>query len=190
MQERPPPVNTCSSAKVSKLDPGAKSPPARYVAFGAPGLMSIDTGGFDQEGQDDKEEEIAWLNDRDQKGDGITEDTNDGLQNDDEVNGPEKSNSHLETPRQNKKRSTHKSFEKCIEELKSFKTKHGHVRVTRNHDKSLSSFCASVRGARRGKGTRKIITEGRIKALDELGFDWGGGGKNTSFEERIAELKA
>jgi len=79
MQERPPPVNTCSSAKVSKLDPGAKSPPARYVAFGAPGLMSIDTGGFDQEGQDGIEEEITRRDDRD-KFDGITEESKDGQQ--------------------------------------------------------------------------------------------------------------
>jgi len=61
-------------------------PPARCVASGASDLMSHDTGGFDQEGQDDKEEEITRRDDRD-KGDGITEESNDGRQNDDEVIG-------------------------------------------------------------------------------------------------------
>ena len=85
--------------EVSKLDPPAavKRPPARYVASGAANLMSNDTDGVDQEDQDDTEEEIIRRDDR-VKGDGtIAEDeTNDGLLNDDEVDGQAKTDSHLE----------------------------------------------------------------------------------------------
>ena len=93
-----------------------KRPPARCVAFGAADPMRNDTGGFGQEGQDDEAEEITRRDDRG-KGDGITEEANDDLQNDDEV---------LEARRQ---RRTRKSFEERIKELKAFKAKHGHDRV-------------------------------------------------------------
>ena len=79
------------------------------------------------------------------------------------------------------------TVEERIEELKAFKAKHGHVRVTAKHDPRLANFCMNMRSALRN-GTTMTITEDRIKALDELGFDWGD--KNTSFEERIAEMKA
>ena len=75
-----------------------------------------------------------------------------------------------------------------IEELKAFKKKHGHVRVTGKHDKGLASFCSNTRSARRGTGA-SVINEDRIKALNELGFAWGGD-KTKPFEERIEELKA
>jgi len=63
------------------------------------------------------------------------------------------------------------SFEERVEELKSFKKKHGHARVTLKHDNSLAKFCTHMRAARRGKGTM-TITHDIIKALDELGFEW------------------
>jgi len=44
-----------------------------------------------------------------------------------------------------------------------------------------------MRSSRRGNGRGTVINEDRIKALDELGFDWGL--KTTSFEERTDELK-
>jgi len=54
------PANTCIPTEVSKLEPPAvKRPPARYVDFGAAELTSNASGGFGQEGQDYKEEEIA-----------------------------------------------------------------------------------------------------------------------------------
>jgi len=79
------------------------------------------------------------------------------------------------------------SFDECIEELKAFKAKHGHVRVTVKHEKSLHRFCKNMRSARRGTG-KMIITEDRIKALDELGFEWEA--KNKLFDIRVEELKA
>ena len=68
------PANTCIPTEVSKFDPPVvKRPPARYVDFGADELISNASGGFGQEGQDDKEEDIARRVCRDE-GDGITED--------------------------------------------------------------------------------------------------------------------
>jgi len=81
-----------------------------------------------------------------------------------------------------------KSMEERIEELKAFKAKHGHVRVTAKQDKSLHGFCEKMRCTRRGSRTTMALTEVRIKVLDDLGFDWRG--KKKSFEERIEELKA
>ena len=57
------PANTCIPTEASKLDPPAvKSPPARYVDFGAAENAS---GGFGQEGQDDKDEDMVRRVDRD-----------------------------------------------------------------------------------------------------------------------------
>jgi len=194
-------ISTNAPKGVSKLDPPAavkRPPPARCVDFGAAvDLMNNNgTGGVDQEGQDDKEEEIRRRDDTRDKGDGITEEANDGLYHDDEVNGQERNESHLEAPRQKR---TIKSFKDRLEQLKSYKAKHGHVHVTVKQDKVLGKFCVNMRSARRGKengtGTsRTVITEDRIKALDELGFDWGEKTKTKakakSFEDRIEELKA
>jgi len=66
-----------------------------------------------------------------------------------------------------------KSFEERIEELQALMAKHGHVRGTEKHDKSLGKFCEHMRSARRGNGTGTVITEDRIKASNELGFIWG-----------------
>ena len=167
------PANTCIPTEVSKLDPPAvKRPPARYVDFGAAELMSNASGGFGQEGQDDKDEKIARRHDRDE-GDGIKEEAKNGLLNDDKVNGQEKmTDSHLEARRQYTNR---KSFEERIEELEAFKAKHGHVRVTLKQDKSLANFCDDMRCVRRGTAKRRVIAEDRMKALDELGFKWAAG---------------
>jgi len=163
-----------------------KRPPSRDVDFGAADLIRNDTGGVHQEGQDDKEEEMIRRDDTSRhKGDEITEEAIDGPQHDDEVNnGQERNDSHLGASRQKR---TKKSFDEHLEELKAFKEKHGHVRVTVKHNKSLGWFCKNMRTARRGTGKRRGITEDRIKALDELGFDWRD--KKKSFEARLEELK-
>jgi len=173
-EEDPVDISPHVPAEVSKLvPPDVKRPPARYVEFGAAtDLRSNDTVGFDQ---DDKEEVIIMRDDRD-KGDGITEE--------------EKNDSHLEAPRQTRTyHPCNKSFEERLDELQTFKAKHGHVRVTMKQDKSLGKFCRDMRSARRATGRRTMaITEDRVKALDELGFDWGG--KKMTFDERLEELKA
>jgi len=66
-----------------------------------------------------------------------------------------------------------KTFDERLEDLQAFKEKHGHVRVTEKHDKSLAMFCRDMRSARRGTRKGKVITEDIIKRLDELGFYWG-----------------
>jgi len=185
------PANTCIPTEVSKLDPPVvKRPPARYVDLSAAELISNASGGFGREGQDDKEEEIAKRDDRDE-GDGITEEAKDGQLNDDEVNGQEKkTDSHLEARRQYRNR---KSFEERIEELEAFKAKHGHVCVTEKHDKNLARFCEHMRAAHRGTRTTMTITDNRMKALDELGFTWGGKNKSCMqnlFKKRVEELQA
>ena len=70
-------------------------------------------------------------------------------------------------------KNQHKSFEKHIEQLQAFKEAHGHLRVTNTLDKNLAAFCGDMRHARRKPDSPgMIITADRIKALDELGFEW------------------
>jgi len=52
------------------------------------------------------------------------------------------------------------TFEERVEQLKTFKEKHGHVRVTTLLDPSLRGFCSNMRACQRGY----------ITALDEVGF--------------------
>jgi len=88
-----------------------------------------------------------------------------------------------------------KTFEERLEELNLFKAKHGHVRVTLKQDKSLAAFCFHMRYARRccratGNSRTMTINEDRIKALDDLGFEWEDITKTKSFEERLEDLNA
>ena len=83
-----------------------------------------------------------------------------------------------------------KTFEERVEELKAYKEKFGELIVTPKNDKSLSNFCKSIRAARRNPESGRQVTEERIKMLDEIGFPWDVPTGITSFEERIAQLKA
>jgi len=106
----------------------------------------------------------------------------------------------FEWHREQKKRSNTneptRSFDQRIDQLKAFKELHGHLRVTKSLDQKLASFCVRMREARRKPTPRgRIITEERIKALDELGFQWNDlhqltTGQVRSFEQRIDQLKA
>jgi len=62
------------------------------------------------------------------------------------------------------------TFEKRIEHLKSFKEKHGHVRVTMRQDEHLAVFCRSIGLARQHPGSKMILTEERIKAWTSWTF--------------------
>jgi len=74
------------------------------------------------------------------------------------------------TARAFERRST---FEQRIEQLKAFRYVHGHLRITGALDMQLSTFCRHMRQARRKPTSRGMhINEERIKALDEIGFDW------------------
>ena len=67
-----------------------------------------------------------------------------------------------------------KSFDQKIEDLSSYKEKHGHLNVRKNEDESLAGFCSSIRHARNdpGKARRMKLNEDRIASLYALGFDW------------------
>jgi hypothetical protein len=82
------------------------------------------------------------------------------------------------------------TFEERIQQLKEFKERHGHYRVTSRHDRPLALFCSDVRSAHR-PGSKKSLPEERVKALDAIGFEWNPPKTNqpTSFEDRIVQLK-
>ena len=58
-----------------------------------------------------------------------------------------------------------------VDELRAYKEKHGHLNVRPKGNLSLYGFCSNVRRARKGKGTNRL-DEGRIAALDAIGFNW------------------
>jgi hypothetical protein len=89
------------------------------------------------------------------------------------------------------------SFEARLEQLREFKEQHGHLRVTEKLDKKLAAYCNNLRQARRKpEAGIMIITDDRVKALDELGFEWNiinrhsANSESKTFEERVEELKA
>ncbi len=60
-----------------------------------------------------------------------------------------------------------------VEELRLYKMKHGHLRVSSKEDPRLFKFCTKIRCTRRnpGKEMRKLSGE-QIESLDAIGFDW------------------
>ena len=66
-----------------------------------------------------------------------------------------------------------KSFEQRIEELRTYKKKHGHINVKQSDDKSLTKFCDNIRYARKHpEKSVRTLTDDRIARLDALGFEW------------------
>ena len=92
--------------------------------------------------------------------------------------------------------SNRKSFEERIEDLRSYKEKHGHLNVRTNEDKSLADWCSRMRHARANPDKSSVkLDEKRIASLDALGFDWRlniarGEFNCKSFEERIEDLRS
>ena len=86
-----------------------------------------------------------------------------------------------------------KSFESRVEDLKKYKQRHGHLKISRKEDQSLFDFCNSIRYGRSNPGKGMMVTDERVKALDEIGFTWAGngepGGYFKSFESRVEALK-
>jgi len=84
------------------------------------------------------------------------------------------------------------SFEQRLEDLKTYKLKHGHLNVRKEEDPSLYNFCNSMKTARNNpSGTRANVSEERIASLDAIGFEWAvKENKRTSFQQRLDELKA
>ncbi|EJK77774.1 hypothetical protein THAOC_00372, partial [Thalassiosira oceanica] len=80
-----------------------------------------------------------------------------------------------------------KSFESRLADLRQYKQQHGHLNISRKEDQSLYYFCQNVRTGRNNPSARGMqITDERVRALDEIGFPWGG---MKTFEERLDELR-
>jgi hypothetical protein len=98
-------------------------------------------------------------------------------------------------PKVNKIRTYMMDFFDRVYELKAYKEKHGHLHVGCKEDQSLYNFGCNLRQARKGKG-RYRLDDGRIAALDAIGFEWEmGAGAAAAFQEnrffaQVDELKA
>ena len=87
-------------------------------------------------------------------------------------------------------------FESRVEALKRYREKHGHMRVSRKEDQSLSYFIVHVKESlkKMQEGTKTKIpiklTSDRIKMLKQIGFDFKSGSQvQIPFESHIAALK-
>ena len=97
-----------------------------------------------------------------------------------------------------KEQVTSKSFEDRMKELKDYKDKHGHCRVSRNDARhySLGSWCYNVRGSFRSAQKQEsevssILSQDEINSLNEIGFDWTmkEPRQMKSFDERLQDLR-
>lgn len=79
------------------------------------------------------------------------------------------------------------SFEDCLVALKAFKETSGHTNVQLRDDPGLAKFCDDLRWARSNPGRGLAVTDERVAALDELGFDWKGAEKQIKQADRNSE---
>jgi hypothetical protein len=82
-----------------------------------------------------------------------------------------------------------------FDELKAYKEKHGHLHVGYKENPSLYYFGMNVRQARKGKKGCLRLDDGRIAALDAIGFKWEVDASTTAFRDdsfftRVDKLKA
>ena len=92
-----------------------------------------------------------------------------------------------------------------IDELKAYNDKHGHLNMSRKEDRRLYSLCSHLRRSRRAILTGEDLQgkkyyrldDGRIAALDAIGFEWESAGasstaaiKDVSFFARVDKLRA
>lgn len=86
------------------------------------------------------------------------------------------------------------TFLHYYEQLKAFKEKFGHTKVTPKYDKKLAGYCADIRNAKRHPDANygRNFKDKHFKAFDELGFVWNPKkeGDEKSFDYRIQQLKA
>ena len=108
----------------------------------------------------------------------------------------EEGDNNNETKRVITQKRVIKSFEQRIEDLQSYKEKHGHTNVKEKEYRSLYLFCSNYRHARNNPGKDRVavrIDEERIASLDAMGFVWNMKelvAKKSFFEERVEDLRA
>jgi RNA binding exosome subunit len=101
------------------------------------------------------------------------------------------SNSNVDKP----KFKQNTNFFDRVDELKAYKEKHGHLNVSHKEDKGLYHFCYNMRQARKGKMGCFRLDDGRVAALDAIGFMWEveastAAFRDDSFFTRVDKLKA
>jgi hypothetical protein len=65
-----------------------------------------------------------------------------------------------------------KAFAIRMSQLKAYKKEYGHCYVSWKHDTSLNAWVWCIIASREGGKSNTILNDERIRALDELGFDW------------------
>lgn len=84
-----------------------------------------------------------------------------------------------------------KSFAQRLEELKAFKEQHSHCRVPSKFDSnpSLAAWCANLKQSYRlmQQGRKPILklTEDKLNALEELGFEWKYSGRTPKASSKL-----
>ncbi|KAL7525523.1 hypothetical protein ACHAXR_001045, partial [Thalassiosira sp. AJA248-18] len=91
------------------------------------------------------------------------------------------------TQSKGEKRPT-KTFEERIEDLRSYKEKHGHLNVTTKEDSNLNRFCRDVRKKKATNVSK--LTDDQIASLDAIGFNWLPMRVQRTFEERVEDLRS
>ena len=115
-----------------------------------------------------------------------------GNENNDLQNDEEKQLKPTPIETQKQKRSI--SWEDRFQELKAFKAKFGHCRVTQRSKDNfrLFLFVKQTREYKKRNTGRSILTPARIIQLDDLGFEWSPqpsrAKKGKTFDERMEEL--
>ena len=86
-------------------------------------------------------------------------------------------------------------FNNRLEDLKAYKTKHGHCNVSQSEEKykSLGKWCSDVRRSRRKLDNNEKpninLSNDQIKSLTQMGFVWNLN-KKIPFNNRLEDLKA
>lgn len=97
-----------------------------------------------------------------------------------------------------RERSKSKTFDERLEDLKVFKSKHGHCHVSRNDSMffSLGSWCHNMRVSYRATQKQDdqdipVLSQDKIDALNEVGFDWAmkEARQIKSFDQRLEDLR-
>ena len=187
-KENPSLYNFCTNIRDARKN---KSPGAKKMKVTEERIASLDTIGFDwdprKKSRDQKELKKGEGAENRNIPHAYSSDKEEDLKSTKEP--AKKRRRTIETSGGNKK-STKVSFQQRLDELKAYKDEHGHMNVKKSENKSLYDFCVSIRSARKNPSDNRVrVTKERIESLDALGFEWVQKIKDTSFEQRLDDLK-